>query len=324
MFWRWRGVPAQAGPLPGILLAAELAQRENIPGRPGYPEYLPMPIDCSCPKCNHRYKISDELVGKTVLCQKCQTRFKAKATVPVVSASRVTASPVPLWLRIGFGFSLLLSGSAIALVVLFALSGHRALQKQAENTESLQRQVQEVKVSLLTLSAAAMKPPAQPEPQEQQQAAVTVTPTVSAEDRIDFDGTVDALWNDYAADMLKADLKYNGKRLLLSGVTGRVEKNKTGQYLILTCYRRSPAAANQGARFVSPEEAAQMVYQSAARASTIPAVALLLDHKELDSFAGLDASKPIRITGICKGARRDETSVPAYFVLVDQCRLARK
>jgi hypothetical protein len=39
-----------------------------------------MPIRCQCPECSLRYEIDDELVGKTLLCPECQTRFQPKGT----------------------------------------------------------------------------------------------------------------------------------------------------------------------------------------------------------------------------------------------------
>jgi hypothetical protein len=39
-------------------------------------------IACMCPECGHRYKIAEDLAGKSVLCPECQTRFKPKAVSP--------------------------------------------------------------------------------------------------------------------------------------------------------------------------------------------------------------------------------------------------
>jgi hypothetical protein len=46
-----------------------------------------MPIQCKCPECGYRYKIADDLAGKTVLCPECRTRFKPKGIPPAVQTT---------------------------------------------------------------------------------------------------------------------------------------------------------------------------------------------------------------------------------------------
>jgi hypothetical protein len=132
--------------------------------------------------------------------------------------------------------------------------------------------------------------------------------------------TASDLWKEYTKNGAAADSKYAGRRVELSGVRGKVEKNSRGMYVIRALYASSPKTTSGPLFYNSVEQASQSVYQAAARANSIPSVVLYLDEKGLADFAGLDGKTPINIVGVCKGAQPDPSTDPEFFVAIESCR----
>jgi hypothetical protein len=98
-------------------------------------------ITCSCPECGYRYKVADDLAGKSVLCPECQTRLTVKRSAPArprpeeedqddegaqPRQGRATGIPVWVWVAGASALALLVLVVPLAVVAVVLLTGKDA------------------------------------------------------------------------------------------------------------------------------------------------------------------------------------------------------
>src|SRR5262249_22799207 len=99
---------------------------------------LAMSIQCTCPECGYRYKIANELAGKTVLCPECQTRFKARRqsdsddTDDEQASTSLGRRSLAVWILIAGGIgAVLLAGIIVSAILINKGAKEKAVAEDA-------------------------------------------------------------------------------------------------------------------------------------------------------------------------------------------------
>jgi hypothetical protein len=134
--------------------------------------------------------------------------------------------------------------------------------------------------------------------------------------------SADALLKEYQADLAAADVKYMGKTVDVTGVSGKVQKDDEGRYFL---------AGAEGARVVKGpgygkvkmvddiEELHRRAMEAAFNTKRAPGVILYIDSGDLTAFADL-GGRTVTVRGRCKGTQKDRRTDPEEVVIVEGCR----
>lgn len=132
------------------------------------------------------------------------------------------------------------------------------------------------------------------------------------------------LYRDYRKDLLAADAKYLHKRMELSQVSGKIEKDQQGGYYLAALKIRAVKRAGSGARITSPEDSARRIYEAAANAKYEPALIIYLKPAEISAFQGVKETDQLVLEGLCAAARRDPNTTPDVVVILEDAKLISK
>jgi hypothetical protein len=298
----------------------------------------------TCPACGTVLTVQDQTPASSLRCPLCQeglrpdrrprtvvpkvTPLPASATVRA-APSRGTlsgqAEPVKsrirlLFVLVGcFGLALLLGTAAVVGVGYFLI---RAQPEEPVADLVVTREVQRAAPSTpRPREDQSEAPPTSRQPIVQPHLPNATSPQPKEEPLQDppVKVSVQALETEYRRDLVAADLKYRDKRIELSGVVGKVDKDDQGRYFIGTGSRRLVKTSDGGARVTDLVEAQRRAMVAALNARYLPGVVLSVKSADLKSFTGLDSTKAFTIRGRCKGSQKDVSTIPDLYVIVEDC-----
>jgi hypothetical protein len=235
----------------------------------------------TCPECGKEGTVPQSSAGQMIQCPVCDERYRAEASAAPVAASATQFS----------------TGLVVGLVVgaffLGAAAGGGAVA---------------------VLTASRSEPQARTQPQSNSPAAdAPVSLAVAEEARPQEVVSVSAneLFKAFAKDLAGADVKYLNKPVLISGVTGKVEKDNTGRYFIAACPRARTVASNR----ISGPGVGYHIPASA------PGVMIYFRPDAVAALAGR-GQKEMAVRGICRGSRPDKNTSPELYVVVEEAGVA--
>lgn len=128
----------------------------------------------------------------------------------------------------------------------------------------------------------------------------------------------------YEKDVIAADMKYTGKTVELTNVTGKAAQESGGRYFLVAAESaRFVKTKSQGARVMSGEALHRSMLEGAYGTEYVPGVLLYLDSRDAGKFAGL-ADKKVTVRGTCKGMRKDDKTEPGFLVVVEEVQLVKR
>jgi hypothetical protein len=107
------------------------------------------------------------------------------------------------------------------------------------------------------------------------------------------------LYDEYRSDLVAAESKYRGKRLRITDVPGRVEKDNAGNYFLTTLRQRVKRTAQLN--FIP---------------GMLDAIHIRIKPEDAGSFAGIKPSDTITVEGVCADTLRDPQTIPDVVVVI--------
>jgi hypothetical protein len=283
------------------MVRAEEPKPPRVPGNAGT-----FPV--VCPGCGRAIPLRNDELYLTIECVRCNTRFVPGEALAPQAEDAVAVRPVrvlaeapapgrrtaerqgfPLWVlpvTIFTGIVLLCGVVAIACLGSGENPGKSAHQFAGTQSEK-----------------SPDKSPEEPADESVEKPAIKVTP-----------GELFAI---YGKDVIAADNKYTGAMVELADISGMVQKHNDGRYYLVAAETaRFIKKKDQGPRIMSVQEYHRRLVESAVNTKYLPGIILYLDPKEATKFSGLGGKK-IKVQGRCKGMTEDKTTMPGYFVTVE-------
>ena len=128
------------------------------------------------------------------------------------------------------------------------------------------------------------------------------------------------LRNDYEKDLAAADERYLGKVIIVTEVRGKLDKTDEGTYFFGSSPDRLIRKRGGGGRILTRGQYAGQIYSGALNAKYVPGILMAVASKGVSTFKGVKETDSIAVQGRCKGMVKDSTTVPAFFVLMADCK----
>jgi hypothetical protein len=141
----------------------------------------------------------------------------------------------------------------------------------------------------------------------------------SGESETPVEVPVATFYNEYSKDLVAADMKYLRKRITLTGVRGKVEKDKDGRYFI-GAHRWRVVNRPVQTGIMPSREAARQIYDAAANSKVVQAVIIYIGKDAVADFRGVTEQAEIIIEGRCSATLRDPATTPDLVVIIEDAR----
>jgi hypothetical protein len=275
----------------------------------------------ACPLCSKRLKSSSETIGLKMKCGACGESFLVPLpeAVPVVQPHKASEpadvniaqnSPVLNYRGAMLRYMVVATIGAVVAVGCFlaGLAMGISIGKKPGNDRPVIAVARDLPPQNVALPPQAVDPPRKPEIQ------APAEPPIST--------TAENLWRIFVADAVVAGAYYRDKSIVLTGVTGKVDRDQNGVFIGAANLRTEVASRSTQPMYMSPLDVRRRAQNAAlSPIKYVPGVLLFAKHDKSDQFAAFYSARFFSIKGFCRGTRGDDRGEPGFVVIVDGCEI---